>query len=95
MKKIKKLLSDYESWAFSLNVPMAFVAIVLPVITFAFVISFSAFRLLDRHAKNECLDSLFPRRYYELVCEERINDEWIKVDSSSGKVYYYNEPASK
>ncbi len=94
MKKIKKLFSDYESWAFSLNDPMG-CAIVLPIGIFVSVIVFSLIGTLNHYSKDKCLDSLLPRRYYGLVCEERINDEWIKVNPSNGKIYYYNEPASR
>ncbi len=94
MKKIKKLLTDYEKWADSLDDPMG-CAILLPIGIFAFVIVFSLFGTLNYHSKSQCLDSLLPRRYYNFACEERINDEWIKVSPSNEKVYYYNEPASR
>lgn len=94
MKKIKKLFSDYDRWADTLDDPMG-CAIVLPIGIFVATIIFFLIGTLNYHSKNQCLDSLLPRRYYNLACEERINDEWIEVIPSNEKVYYYNEPASR
>ena len=95
MKKIKKFFSDYERWTFSFDEPMSMIAIISPIAIFVAAIIFSFAGMLNHHAKNECLDSLLPRRYHSFVCEERFNDEWIKVVSSNEKIYYYNEPASR
>ncbi len=95
MKKIKELWIKYWNWGLNTDDVRESIIFAITLVIPVIIILFSTAEWLDYSNRKECLDSLFPRRYGRIVCEEYHNGEWIKVDSSKDKIYHYNEAASR
>lgn len=92
----KHWLTKYWGWLFDLPDLIGTLLLMITITAPIFIVIFVLYAIIGFSLKETCLDSQYPRRWNkgDTICEEYHDGEWVKVNPSNDKIYYYNDIAS-
>jgi hypothetical protein len=91
-KGFERYLDWIDELPGALGAIILFTSVVIPTV----LVANSIFSIVNTNHENQCLDSLKPRRFHDLTCEEYIDSNWIEINPYNENITYkYNGPASR
>ncbi len=94
--EIKRIFMGYIDWLESFDPALGRVILLATILIPLVLIFGTIYTIIGYNLMGDCLESESPRRYHDIICEEYIDSEWVKVDpNEKAPVYYYNEDAAR